>query len=471
MKTADKGINWTTPFNVSSTPKVETTYPSMARHVDDYVHIVYQEDSLYGNAVMTTTGATNGTGSQTGPAYTVNKAIYARVPVTSIVNSGTDITNPLLSIHSKFWNYVFRNNLEGGFNPKAVLFNGCLIDTISKKVISRSRKFFMDNILEVRDDVQGSDTSILFGIGLDTVNFATNGTKTLLFYAKDANGNFSLAQGSSYFDTMPVRIEVLTDNVAPTITLIDENPFYVYLNGPTYIDKGTIVSDNNPCTSASIISTGTVNKDAKGSYTLSFEATDGAGNKGTATRTVLVGVAPTAIITDELIANNKLTAKAGTSLDLLTPAALNTIKWTIKKGNISTTVGSNQDLNYNIPTNVSFDSICLEVSNRFNTAKSPAVATSKECKLFKSSIKSADGKLNVTIFPNPTSGDFNIRIEGNKANKAKILITSIDGKTISNSIVEVNNQIIPFKSQLSRGTYFVSTEIDGNVHLEKIEVR
>jgi hypothetical protein len=477
MKTSDKGKTWSTPFNVSSTPKVETTYPSMARHVDDYVHIVYQEDSLYGNAVMTTAGATNGTGSQTGPSYTINKAIYAKVPITSITTFGTDITNPLLSIHSKFWNYVYKNNLQDAFNPKAVLFNGCLIDTISKKVISRSKKFFMDNIIEVRDDVQGSDTNILFGIGLDTINFNTNGTKSLFFYAKDANGNNSLDQPSNYYDTLRVLVEVLTDTEAPTITKLGADPGYVYLNGPNYTDPGSEISDNNPCTSASITTSGTVDKTVKGTYTITYNAKDGANNPATATRNVYVGVAPTAVISNELITGNKLTAKGTSSLDTLSPGNLNLFKWTIKKVNqaIPTTIGSNNSsLNYTIPSGVGFDSICLEVSNGLNTATTPSKPKSRECKFLKygSSISSSvSNTLNVNIFPNPSNGDFNIKVEGNRENKAKIIITSMDGRTLSNSQVEINGTIVPFKSNLAKGSYFVSTEIDGNVYLEKIEVR
>jgi hypothetical protein len=478
MKTSDKGKTWTTPFNVSSTPKSETTYPSMARHVDDHVHLVYQEDSLYGNAVMTTTGSTNGTGSQAGPLYTTNKAIYAKVPVTSIVNSSTDITNPLLSIHSKFWNYVFKNNLQTGFNPKAVLFNGCLIDTISKQVISRSKKFFMDNILEVRDDVQGSDTNILFGVGLDTINFGSNGTKTLLFYAKDASGNYSLDQPSNYFDTIPVLIEVMTDNIAPTVKVLGEDPYYVYLNGADYIEKGSDRSDNNPCTSFSgspLPTGGPVDKTKKGNYDLKYEATDGAGNVGSAIRKVYVGVAPTAIISNELISGNKLTAKGTSSLDTLSPSSLNKFVWSYKKGNQSTTIGTNSStLNYTIPSSVSsFDSICLELSNGFNTAVIPVKASSKECKFLKYTvgISSVSNDLNVSIFPNPTNGDFNIQVEGNRENKARVVVTSMDGKTLSDSKLEITNSVIPFKSNLAKGTYFVSTEVDGKVYLDKIEVR
>jgi hypothetical protein len=47
----------------------------------------------------------------------------------------------------------------------------------------------------------------------------------------------------------------------------------------------------------------------------------------------------------------------------------------------------------------------------------------------------------------------------------------MDGKTLLDSKMEIANSVIPFKSNLARGTYFISTEVDGKVYLDKIEVR
>ena len=247
------------------------------------------------------------------------------------------------------------------------------------------------------------------------------------------------------------------------------------MNGANYVDAGTSVSDNNPCTSATVSSSGSVDKTTKGKYTINFSATDGAGNKGTASRTVIVGVAPTAKITEEAITGNKLTAKGTTSLDVI-PEAPTTYNWTIKntgQTTPSTVIGGTPTLS-NIVLTKSFDSLCLEVSNSFNSIVTPNIPKSKECKFLKysSSISaSVSNTLTVSVFPNPSNGDFNIKVEGNRDNKARVIITSMDGKTISNSQVEINGNQIPFRSNLSKGSYFISTEIDGQVHLEKIEVR
>lgn len=468
MKSTDNGANWTGPLNVTSSKTLENTYPSMARLVDDHIHLVYQEDDLYGNAVMTTAGSTNGTGSQAGPIHTRNKIVYAKVPVADIVNPATDITNPTLQLSNNFRNVITR---KGVTELKAVLFVGCNTDTVTGKPFAKAKSFVNNNFVEFSED-----TSLLTIIGLDTINTSVAGSRLIRITGSDLAGNKTLRIGTTYFDTVNMGVEILVDNIAPTITLVGAPVAYVYLNGANYVDAGTSVSDNNPCTSATVSSSGTVDKTTKGKYTINFTAKDGANNTGTASRTVIVGVAPTAKITEEALSVNKVNAKGSTSLDLLTESGTsNNYKWTVKAGSQVTTIGATQNLvNATIPPAVkSFDSICLEVSNAFNTSVEPAKPISKECKFLKysASISSVSNALTVSVFPNPSNGEFNIKVEGNRENKARIVITSMDGKTVSNSQVEINGNQIPFKSNLSKGSYFISTEIDGQVHLEKIEVR
>jgi hypothetical protein len=470
MKTADNGLTWTGPLNVTSSATLENTYPSMARLVDDKVRLVYQEDNLYGNAVMTVTGSTNGTGSQAGPIHTRNKIFYAQVPVADIVNPATDITNPMLRISNNFQNLVVR---KGVTQVKAVLFVGCGTDTVTGKTFSKTKSFINNNYVEFSED-----TSLLTIIGLDTINTSIAGDRLIRITGRDQAGNLTLRIGNTFYDTLNMGVEILQDIVAPSITLLGASPGFVYLNGPNYVDPGSEVSDNNPCTSASVTKSGTVDKATKGTYTLTYTAKDGANNQATATRKVIVGVAPTAKITEEALSVNKISAKGSTSLDILTEAGTsNTYKWTVKTGTSApVTIGATQNLlNINIPNAVkSFDSICLEVSNNFDAlATPPRTAPSRQCKFLKYSvgISTVSNDLNVSIYPNPTSGDFNIKVEGNRERNARIVVTSMDGKTLSDSKMEIANSVIPFKSNLARGTYFISTEVDGKVYLDKIEVR
>ena len=78
------------------------------------------------------------------------------------------------------------------------------------------------------------------------------------------------------------------DTTAPVVTLKGNASATSVLNA-AYSDPGATASDDEDGDiTTSIVVTGTVNKDLKGSYTLTYTATDAAGNVGTATRTVKV---------------------------------------------------------------------------------------------------------------------------------------------------------------------------------------
>lgn len=91
--------------------------------------------------------------------------------------------------------------------------------------------------------------------------------------------------GSSYGDD-----KVAADTVAPVITLTGEAEVNVLVNG-TYTDAGATATDNVDGT-ISVVTTGNVDTMTVGSYTLTYTATDYAGNVATLTRTVTV-VPPT----------------------------------------------------------------------------------------------------------------------------------------------------------------------------------
>ncbi|NBT35802.1 MAG: DUF5011 domain-containing protein [Betaproteobacteria bacterium] len=77
------------------------------------------------------------------------------------------------------------------------------------------------------------------------------------------------------------------DNIPPVITLIGDNPQLV-ANGAVYADPGASVTDNVDAT-RTIQGTGTVNTAVAGDYTITYNATDAAGNAAIqVTRTVRV---------------------------------------------------------------------------------------------------------------------------------------------------------------------------------------
>lgn len=111
-----------------------------------------------------------------------------------------------------------------------------------------------------------------------TVNAPHHATTTYKVVVTDAHGNSSS-------DTVDVTVK---DTTPPTVTLNGNAVEKIYYGG-TFSDPGataTDICDGN--VTSSIVVTGTINNLAVGSYTLTYKATDEAGNVGSASRTVKV---------------------------------------------------------------------------------------------------------------------------------------------------------------------------------------
>lgn len=114
--------------------------------------------------------------------------------------------------------------------------------------------------------------------GTGSVNTSIPGTYTITFNTTDVAGNVA--------DTV-TRTVIVSDVVSPVITLNGTNPVDINL-GDSYIDLGATVTDDVDA-DRQISGTGSVNVNAVGSYTITFNTTDSSGNAATqVTRTVNV---------------------------------------------------------------------------------------------------------------------------------------------------------------------------------------
>ncbi len=76
------------------------------------------------------------------------------------------------------------------------------------------------------------------------------------------------------------------DTTPPVVTLVGANPLTISLQG-AYSEPGATATDDVDGAVTPVV-TGTVNTDLTGTYTITYKATDKAGNVGTATRSVTV---------------------------------------------------------------------------------------------------------------------------------------------------------------------------------------
>jgi len=127
------------------------------------------------------------------------------------------------------------------------------------------------------DNVDGDLTSQIQTTG--TVDTSIVGTYVVTYTVSDAAGNSASATRT---------VNVVTDTVAPVITLNGENPMDINLGG-TYVEPGATAVDNlDGDLTAQIEITGEVNTAVAGPYVVSYSVTDSSGNTASVDRRVNV---------------------------------------------------------------------------------------------------------------------------------------------------------------------------------------
>ena len=168
----------------------------------------------------------------------------------NVVVAGSDITPPVIVIT--------------GSNPLSISLNSS----------------YSDAGATATDDFDGS-------VGVDTdnpVDTETAGTYTVTYTATDAAGNTATA-------TRTVIVGGSggggTDTIPPVITIIGANPVTIAVNSD-YTDAGATAMDNVDGSVTVDVDAENVDTEEAGTYTVTYTATDVAGNTATATRTVIV---------------------------------------------------------------------------------------------------------------------------------------------------------------------------------------
>lgn len=145
------------------------------------------------------------------------------------------------------------------------------------------------------DNVDGDITVNIVPVNL--VNVHTIADYTITYDGKDAAGNFATQVTRLVHVIAPPPTP---DTTAPVITVLGNNPETILL-GSTYTDAGATAIDDKDGT-RSVATVGTVNTKFPNVYTITYTATDIAGNSATATRVVNVSdvISDLAVLSSDL---------------------------------------------------------------------------------------------------------------------------------------------------------------------------
>ena len=125
------------------------------------------------------------------------------------------------------------------------------------------------------DNCDGDITSRISVV--NAVDANTPGTYTVTYNVSDTVGNAAVQVS---------RTVIVSDSIAPVVTLVGAASMTNECH-TSFTDPGATANDN--CASSmSVVTSGSVNPNAVGTYTLTYTATDPSGNAGTASRTVYV---------------------------------------------------------------------------------------------------------------------------------------------------------------------------------------
>ena len=131
-----------------------------------------------------------------------------------------------------------------------------------------------------------------------TVDTSVAGTYTITYAVTDAAGNVA---------TPVTRTVTVADTMAPVITMASGTD--TVEQGSTWADAGATADTGETVTASGTVDTSTI-----GTYTITYTATDAAGNAGTATRTVTVVADTTAPVITVASAAKRLADLVGGSL-------------------------------------------------------------------------------------------------------------------------------------------------------------
>ena len=272
------------------------------------------------------------------------------------------------------------------------------------------------------DNYDGDISSNIITTG--TVDVNTVGNYTLTYNVKDANENAAVAV---------TRIVKVVDTTLPVISLIGASERTIEV-GTAYTDAGATATDNyDGDISANISTTGTVDVNIVGSYTLTYNVKD-ANDNGAMEVTRIVNVVDTTLPVISLIGASEITIEVGTVYTDAGATATDNYDGDISSNIIKAgTVDVNTVGDYTLTYNVK------------DTNENAALAVTRIVKVEASLSLKEHENISISVYPNPTAHFWRIKasIPIKSAELFDIVGRKVLAKRPMNSYFEVDVRALP----------------------------
>jgi len=277
-----------------------------------------------------------------------------------------------------------------------------------------------------------------------TVDNSVPGNYEIIYTATDGSGNT---------DTT-IRNVLVQDTEAPNLQLQGPDTVRLCL-GNSYSEQG---ANANDCVEGNVsnqvnIDNSSVNGNSRGTYTVDYSVSDSSGNQAVDKRTVVVNTEPEAGF--RINNKNQLTVVfEDTSL-------YNPSSWTWTFGDNTSKQDQNVVKTFN--SNGTYK-VCLEVTNAFNNVcGTQPDSTCMMVTVQGVGISETSLDKNIRLYPNPSSGQVNIKFGEVASQEATIRVHDVIGKThrvMEDVRIAKNDEKSLSLKDLDTGLYFITIKTD-----------
>ena len=247
------------------------------------------------------------------------------------------------------------------------------------------------------DDVD----SIVSVVTTGTVDTTTIGTYTLTYTATDNAGNTA---------SKTRTVTVITDAIAPVITLNGLSNISIY-KGVNYVDAGAVASDNVDV-NVIVSSSGSVDTNVLGSYTITYVAIDSSGNKAIPIDRTVTVIADTTAPVITLNSSATIEIFAGTNYSDAGAVAVDNLDGAVavsSTGAVDTATLGSYEITYTAVDNAGNTSTVKRTVNVIADTTAPII--------------SLNGSANISIFKDALYGDAGATATDNKDGLVNVVIS------------------------------------------------